>query len=58
MKTVTAILSACFLAAMLTSGSAAEKLQHVVCFKFKTAATPQDITKVEEAFQGLKQKIP
>jgi hypothetical protein len=58
MKTLIAILSACFLAAMINSASAAEKLQHVVCFKFKTTATPQDIKKVEQAFQGLKQKIP
>ena len=43
---------------MITSASAAEKLQHVVCFKFKTTATAQDIKKVEQAFQGLKQKIP
>ena len=43
---------------MITSASAAEKLQHVVCFKFKATATAQDIKKVEQAFQGLKQKIP
>jgi hypothetical protein len=58
MKNVTTILSACFVAAMLASASAADKLQHVVSFKFKTTATAQDIKKVEEAFQGLKQKIP
>jgi hypothetical protein len=58
MKTFVAILSACFIAAMITSASAAEKLQHVVCFKFKTTATAQDIQKVETAFQALKQKIP
>ena len=58
MKTLITVLSACFLAAMITSASAAEKLQHVVCFKFKTTATAQDIKKVEQAFQGLKQKIP
>ncbi len=58
MKSVATILSACFLAALITSASAAEKLQHVVCFKFKTTATPQDISKVEKAFQALKQKIP
>jgi hypothetical protein len=58
MKTVIAILSACFVAAMITSASAAEKLQHVVCFKFKSTATAEDIKKVEEAFQALKGKIP
>ena len=39
------------------SAHAADKLQHVVCFKFKTTATAQDIKQVEEAFQALKQKI-
>jgi len=58
MKSVIAILSACFVAAMITSASAAEKLQHVVCFKFKSTGNPQDIKKVEEAFQALKGKIP
>ena len=58
MKKVIAILSACFVAAMITSASAAEKLQHVVCFKFKATATAQDIKKVEAAFQELKPKIP
>ncbi len=58
MKTFIAILSACFIAAMITSASAAEKLQHVVCFKFKSSASTEDIKKVEDAFQALKQKIP
>ena len=43
---------------MMMSAHAADKLQHVVCFKFKTTATAQDIKQVEEAFQALKQKIP
>ena len=58
MKTLIAILSACFVAAMITSASAAEKLQHVVSFKFKATASAEDIKKVEEAFQALKGKIP
>jgi hypothetical protein len=58
MKTIIAILSALFVAAMITSASAAEKLQHVVCFKFKSTASTEDIKKVEEAFQALKEKIP
>src|SRR6187401_267575 len=37
---------------------AAEKLQHVVSFKFKAAASADDIKKVENAFQDLKSKIP
>ena len=43
---------------MMVNANAAGKLQHVVCFKFKTTATAQDIKNVEEAFQALKQKIP
>ena len=43
---------------MLVSANAADKLQHVVCFKFKTTASTQDIKQVEMAFQALKQKIP
>ncbi len=35
-----------------------EKLRHVVAFKFKAAATPADISRVEEAFKALKTKIP
>ena len=57
MKTLT-ILCALFLASIVTSASAADRLQHVVCFKFKSTATQAEIKKVEEAFQALKQKIP
>jgi hypothetical protein len=58
MKTFAAILSAILVSGMMVSAGAADKLQHVVCFKFKTTATAQDIKQVEEAFQALKQKIP
>jgi hypothetical protein len=58
MKTFAAILSAILVSGMMVSANAADKLQHVVCFKFKTTATAQDIKQVEEAFQALKQKIP
>jgi hypothetical protein len=58
MNKIIAILSACFIAAMITSAGAAEKLQHVVCFKFKSTASADEIKKVEEAFQALKGKIP
>ena len=58
MKIFSTILSACFLAALVSSANAAEKLQHVVSFKFKTTAAAQDLKKVEQAFQGLQQKIP
>lgn len=33
------------------------KLRHVVAFKFKETATPDDIKKVETAFRDLKKKI-
>jgi len=39
------------------NASAADKLNHVVCFKFKTTAAPADIKKVEEAFQALPKQI-
>jgi hypothetical protein len=58
MKTFAAILSAILVSGMMVSATAADKLQHVVCFKFKTTASAQDIKQVEEAFQALKQKIP
>jgi hypothetical protein len=58
MKTFAAILSAILVSGMLVSANAADKLQHVVCFKFKTTASTQDIKQVEMAFQALKQKIP
>ena len=58
MKTIIAILFAVIVSAMITNANAADKLQHVVCFKFKSTATAEDIKKVEEAFQALKGKIP
>jgi hypothetical protein len=58
MRTLLAILAASLFVAMAASASAAEKLQHVVCFKFKPTASPAEIKKVETAFEALKQKIP
>ena len=40
------------------NANAAEKLQHVVSFKFKSSASSEDIKKVEDAFRALKEKIP
>lgn len=34
------------------------KLRHVVAFKFKESATPEQIKDVEKAFRALKEKIP
>jgi hypothetical protein len=58
MKLFVAVLSALVVSALITNAGAADKLQHVVCFKFKSTATPQDLKKVEEAFHALKGKIP
>lgn len=58
MKIILALLCAILVSGMVTNANAAGKLQHVVCFKFKSTATPQDIGKVEQAFQALQQKIP
>src|ERR1035437_8019116 len=58
MRIFAAIFSAILLSGMIVNANAADKLQHVVCFKFKSTATAQDIKQVEQAFQALKQKIP
>jgi hypothetical protein len=58
MKTYATILVALLTTALITNAQAADKLQHVVCFKFKSTATGDDITKVERAFRALKQEIP
>ena len=34
-----------------------ESIRHVVCFKFKSEAKPEEIQKVEKAFSALKDKI-
>ena len=44
---------------LLTMSASAEPvLRHVVCFKFKATAKPEDIKRVEESFKALKDKIP
>ena len=58
MKTLATLLGALLISATLTTAHAADRLQHVVSFKFKSTATAQDITKVEQAFRALKQSIP
>jgi hypothetical protein len=58
MKILTATLCVAILAGVTASAVAAEKVQHVVSFKFKSTAKPEDIKKVETAFAGLKKKIP
>lgn len=56
MKKLVALSSLSILLAM--NANAAEKLQHVVSFKFKSSAAPEDIKKVEDGFRALKEKIP
>ena len=58
MKILTVCLCAFLVMGVASSASAAQKLQHVVCFKFKSSAATTDVKKVEEAFQALKKKIP
>jgi hypothetical protein len=58
MKILITLLCSLMVSGMVANANAAQKLQHVVCFKFKTTATPDDIVKVEKAFQALQQKIP
>jgi hypothetical protein len=57
MKTFGILLCALLVSGLITTANAAGKLEHVVCFKFKSTASPQDISKVEQAFQALKQQI-
>ena len=57
MKTLTALVCALLVSGIVMNAHAADKLQHVVCFKFKTTAAPADIKKVEEAFQALQKQI-
>jgi type II secretory pathway component PulJ len=58
MKTLTAILCAIVLSAMGMTATAAGKLRHMVCLKFKSTATAQEIKRAETEFQALKKKIP
>ena len=58
MKILATLLLAFTLLGVTTVAQAADKVHHVVCFKFKSTATAQDIKQVEDAFRALKQKIP
>jgi hypothetical protein len=58
MKTFAILLAALLIPGMVADAKAADQLQHVVSFKFKSSATVQDITRVEQAFCALKQSIP
>jgi len=58
MKIVAALVCAFLVSGFALEARATGSLQHVVCFKFKSTASEQDIKKVEAAFRELKQKIP
>ncbi len=45
-------------AADIAAKSMGTKLQHIVAFKFREAATPAQIQNVEKEFRALKGKIP
>src|ERR1041385_8388723 len=51
------LITLTLLALVTMSAHAAEKLQHVVSFKFKSSASPEEIKKVEQDFRALKGKI-
>jgi hypothetical protein len=51
-------LSLCMAVVAQAPKKGKSRLRHVVSFKFKDSATPADIKKVEDAFSGLKGKIP
>ena len=58
MKTIIALLFAFFILGITNTASAAGKVHHVVCFKFKSTATSDDIKQVEAAFAALQEKVP
>ncbi|HEY8750958.1 MAG TPA: Dabb family protein [Tepidisphaeraceae bacterium] len=45
-------------AAGTAAGAGKKELNHVVLIKFKPAATPEQIKKVEDAFAALREKVP
>ena len=64
MKLPTGLAALAICASLLFAAIAAERpareprLRHVVSFKFKESATPDQIKEVEQAFKALKTKIP
>lgn len=63
MKYILTICCAFLLAGLIASAEAGQgkekqgKLRHVVVFKFKESASPEDVQKVEKAFRDLKKQI-
>ena len=58
MKILAAVLCGILVFGFAANAAAAGKLMHVVAFKFKSSASPEDIKKVEQAFEKLKHQIP
>jgi len=58
MKRILTICFALMVLGLANAAHAAGKVHHVVCFKFKSSASTQDIHQVEEAFAALKDKVP
>jgi|SRR5688572_28399943 len=59
MKKIIIVTAACFLATIYISAIQKESkmLRHVVLFKFKEDATPEQVKQVENAFKALPSKI-
>jgi hypothetical protein len=62
MKTLILFCTVLVLGSLVAFGAdkpaGADRLLHVVSFKFKPGATPEQISKVVDAFRELKTKIP
>ena len=58
MKRILALLLSLILIGIANSATAAGKVHHVVCLKFKSTATTDQIKQVEEAFAALQEKVP
>jgi len=58
MNRIATLLAACLVLGLTLNAGAADKLYHVVSFKFKNSASTQDIQKIEDSFRALKKKIP
>ena len=58
MKKFLGLLFAFSLFAYANPALAAGKVHHVVCFKFKSTATTDEIKQVEQAFAALQEKVP
>ena len=59
MKRIIAIIVACFMATIVISATNKETkmLRHVVLFKFKDDATPEQVKQVEDAFKAFPSAI-